>query len=100
MLLTKNWIYLDLQKTGCTFLRRNLLEIFPENIFVQTAKHSIPEIKLNIPKIITIRDPKKYYFSLWSYGIDQKGALLLDIGHQLISVESGEVRLLSSLSNS
>lgn len=75
MLLTKNWIYLDLQKTGCTFLRENLLEIFPKNIFVQTAKHSVPEINLNIPKIITIRDPEKYYFSLWSYGIDQKGGL-------------------------
>ena len=34
------------------------------------------------------------------HGIDQKGALLLDIGHKLISVESGEVHLFSSLSNS
>ena len=33
-------------------------------------------------------------------GVDQKGALLLDIGSQLISVESGEVHLLSSLFNS
>lgn len=33
-------------------------------------------------------------------GIDEKGALLLDIGSQLISVESGEVHLLSSLFNS
>ena len=73
MLKTRDWIYLDLEKTGRTFIRDKFLKIFSEDFFEEKTKHSLQEYKLTIPKIISIRDPVSYYFSLWSYGIDHKG---------------------------
>ena len=73
MLSTKKWIYLDLEKTGCTFFREKLLKIYPDEIFDEQNKHSPQKIFTKVPKIITIREPESYYFSLWSYGLDQKG---------------------------
>ena len=75
MLATKSWIYLDLEKTGCTTLRSALLKLNPENLFIEQRKHSLQQKKNNLPKIITIRDPYKYYFSLWRYGLDQRGGV-------------------------
>lgn len=79
MLKTKNWIYLDLEKTGCTFLRNKLLSIYPEKIFEEKTKHSLQVNRVSSPKIITIREPEAYYFSLWSYGIDHKGGFFNSI---------------------
>ena len=62
-----------LEKTGCTFLRSKLLSIYPEKIFEEKTKHSLQVNRVSSPKIITIREPEAYYFSLWSYGIDHKG---------------------------
>lgn len=73
MLATKSWIYLDLEKTGSTFLRHILLSIFPQDDFMETRKHLPMENATNLPTIMTIRDPCEYYFSLWSYGLDKKG---------------------------
>ena len=73
MLETSEWIYLDLKKTGCTFLRQKLKDIFSDDIFIHTKKHSPQIHKTNIPKILTIRNPYEYYLSLWFYGLDQKG---------------------------
>ena len=73
MLKTKNWIYLDLEKTGCTFIRDKLLKLYPEKFFEENKKHSLQLNKVDVPKIITIREPESYYFSLWSYGIDGRG---------------------------
>ena len=75
MLKTNNWIYLDLQKTGSLFFKRKLLEIFPKSHFDIDKRHGIQLINYDIPKIITIRDPESYYFSLWSYGLKQMGGL-------------------------
>ena len=75
MLATKSWIYLDLEKTGCTTLRSVLLKLYPENLFIEKRKHSLQLKRNNLPKIITVRDPYKYYFSLWRYGLDQKGGI-------------------------
>ena len=74
MLATNSWIYLDLQKTGCTFIRKKLLEIFPNELYIEEKKHKIQSEYSDLPKIITIRDPYQYYFSLWCYGLDKKGA--------------------------
>tara|TARA_B100000886_G_scaffold273218_2_gene197135 strand:+ start:1610 stop:2395 length:786 start_codon:yes stop_codon:yes gene_type:complete len=73
MLKTKDWIYLDLEKTGGTFLTKKLVEIFAKNKFEKIRKHSPQEIIENVPKIITIREPNSYYFSLWTYGLEKKG---------------------------
>ena len=73
MLKTKDWIYLDLEKTGGTFLTKKLVEIFSKNKFEKIGKHTPQKSIENIPKIITIRDPNSYYFSLWTYGLEKKG---------------------------
>ena len=75
MLETSKWIYLDLQKTGSTFLRKKLLKIFPISEFLITKKHQPQTKKSNKIKFITIRDPFDYYFSLWSYGLEKKGGV-------------------------
>ncbi len=75
MLETSKWIYLDLQKTGSTFLRKKLLKIYPTSEFLITKKHLPQTKKSNKIKFITIRDPFNYYFSLWSYGLERKGGV-------------------------
>ena len=73
MLQTNSWIYLPVQKTGSTFLSKKLIEIFGKREFSKNRKHGIQRTTTPKPKIITIRDPFDYYFSLWSYGLDSKG---------------------------
>ena len=75
MLKSRNWIYLDLEKTGCTFLRRKLLKIYSQDYFEITQKHQPIKYNYSIPKIITIREAESYYYSLWSYGLKKKGGL-------------------------
>jgi len=75
MILTKDWIYLDLQKTGSTFLRGKLLKIFPQipDSPEFSGKHRVCGEFHNGLRLMTIRDPFDYYYSLWSYGIDGRG---------------------------
>ena len=64
MLKSESWLYLDLQKTGCTFLRDKLSNI-TECTQLRGKKHSAPSSQdLKLPTILTIRDPSTYYFSL------------------------------------
>ena len=56
MLETNSWIYLDLEKTGCTFLRSKLIGLFPDSEFTNTEKHMIQNFKSSRIKILTIRD--------------------------------------------
>ena len=75
MLKSNDWLYLDLQKTGCTFLREKLPQV-SDSENVKGKKHEAPSASdYNLPKILTIRDPATYYLSLWSYGLDKKGGL-------------------------
>ena len=75
MLKSDDWLYLDLQKTGCTFLRKKLPHI-SDSENVKGKKHIVPSASdYTLPKILTIRDPSTYYFSLWSYGLDKRGGL-------------------------
>ena len=73
MLKSKNWIYLDLEKTGCAFLRVKFQKIYPKDYFEITREHQAPLYNYSIPRIITIREPESYYFSLWSYGLEERG---------------------------
>ena len=74
MIITQSWVYLDLQKTGCTFLREKLLQIFPSIGKSKSRKHSRCKDFHNGIRLMTIRDPFDYYYSLWSYGLDKRGA--------------------------
>ena len=74
MIGTNAWIYLGLQKTGSSFMRLALNKIFNEKFNQKGNKHSREKkILEGRIRIITIRDPVKYYFSLWSYGLEKKG---------------------------
>ena len=73
MLRTADWIYLDLEKTGCSFLTRKLRRICKGASFLKEKKHSRPKVVDSVPKILTIRQPFLWYFSLWSYGLDGYG---------------------------
>ena len=73
MLQTNTWIYLTVQKTGSTFLSKKLIEIYGQAAFSKDRKHGLQKKSTSKSKIITIRDPFDYYFSLWSYGLDGKG---------------------------
>lgn len=73
MLRTADWTYLDLEKTGCSFLTRKLRRICEGAKFVKEKKHSRPKVVDSTPKILTVRQPFLWYFSLWSYGLDGCG---------------------------
>lgn len=78
MLSTSEWIYLDLEKSGCTFLRAALQRLFAPECFVNMRKHSLMSHEVGLPKIMTIRHPCEYYFSLWRYGLDGHGGFLIN----------------------
>lgn len=73
MLATRSWVYLDLEKSGSTFMRNILQSLFPLDEFTETKKHRLMKTEPCVPKLMTIRDPHEYYFSLWSYGLQKKG---------------------------
>ena len=79
MLRTADWTYLDLEKTGCSFLTRKLRRICEGAKFVKEKKHSRPKVVDSSPKILTIRQPFLWYFSLWSYGLDGYGKFFLSL---------------------
>ena len=79
MLSTSKWIYLDLEKSGCTFLRAALQQLFAPECFVNTSKHSLVSCEVDLPRIMTIRHPCEYYFSLWRYGLDGRGGFFAQL---------------------
>jgi hypothetical protein len=72
MLSYDSFIYLDLEKTGCTFLRETLKVICASRP-VQDIKHLPLQALPAVPRIMTIRHPLNYYVSLWKYGLDGRG---------------------------
>ena len=92
MLQTDSWVYLDLQKTGCTFLREKLFAIFPQ---IQESQNTIKHRSCNKfhkgLRLMTIRDPFDYYFSLWSYGVDGYGGLQKDLKIKLSSSDYSQI---------
>ena len=97
MLSTSEWIYLDLEKSGCTFLRAALQRLFAPECFVNMRKHSLMSHEVGLPKIMTIRHPCEYYFSLWRYGLDGHGgffdqlsSLFPDLSRKMYEEETPE----------
>ena len=73
MLEFKQFVFLDLKKTGSTFLREVLLRSIEEEP-IKAGKHKPPTVgAIKKPSVMTIRDPHLYYHSLWSYGLDGRG---------------------------
>lgn len=81
MLSTSEWIYLDLEKSGCTFLRTALQELFSADCFLETRKHFLMPYEVVLPKIMTIRNPSEYCFSLWRYGLDGRGGFFRQLSN-------------------
>ena len=86
MLRTADWTYLDLEKSGCSFLTRKLRRICKDASFIKEKKHSRPKVLDQNPKILTVRQPFLWYFSLWSYGLDGNGKFFRSFSKQYPSV--------------
>ena len=69
-------VYLDLQKTGSTFVSRFLSETCNLRV-VREWKHGriYSRRRRNVFYFITVRHPVAQYSSLFRYGLDRKGAL-------------------------
>lgn len=69
-------IYIQLQKTGCTHIAYLLRTLFNGK---QIGKHNAATKKqiATTPYVISsIRNPWDWYLSLWTYGVEAKGALM------------------------
>lgn len=74
MLVNDKLIFLQLQKTGSTFIESRIFELLPET--QQLGKHyRIPhEFNIGARKVIgSIRNPWDWYLSYWSYSCLRKG---------------------------
>lgn len=86
MLRTADWTYLDLEKSGCSFLTSKLRRICKDAIFIKEKKNSRPKVVDQNPKILTIQQPFLWYFSLWSSGLDGDGKFFRSFSKQYPSV--------------
>lgn len=85
MIQSDNWIYLHLQKTGGTFIESKLLEIFRGSSALEVLRKHHREVSI-VPgrlRMMNIRDPINYYFSLWSYGLDSQGGFFRRLSRRL-----------------
>lgn len=75
MLIHDQFVFLELQKTGSTHIKRTLERLFGgEN----RGKHNVPPpdlVRSGRAFIGSVRDPWGWYLSLWSYGCQRRGAL-------------------------
>ena len=82
----ETFVYLDMEKTGSTFISRLLNKFVPEPLVRQ--KHHEPMGKDFDPKkfyFISVRNPLDSYLSLYSFGCQQQGkvyARLRNNGHE------------------
>ncbi|MGI9317080.1 MAG: hypothetical protein ACR2QW_07095 [bacterium] len=75
MFVSKEIVFLELQKTGCTHIRNLLMEVVGGNL---VEKHNQLSENFNTDGAIlvgSIRNPWEWYNSLWAYGCDRKGAI-------------------------
>ncbi len=82
MLITDKFIYLELQKTGCSHTQQILAEIFSSNCKIIGQHNTYDSISPeligdfeNKIKVGNVRNPWDWYVSMWAYGCGQKGAL-------------------------
>jgi len=82
MLISKQFIYLELHKTGCTHTRdilyrhcKDECEIIGKHNTYEQIPRKYREIFKERIKIANIRNPWDWYVSLWSFGCQGKGGL-------------------------
>ena len=84
MLITENYIYIELQKRGCSHTRKILMDIPSfngdhwgiHNSFYNTPDEFLKEIEFEQKiKIGNIRNPWAWYVSLWAFGCMKQGGL-------------------------
>ena len=76
MFVTDSFVYIQMQKTGCTHIASLLNEIFEGQ---QIGKHNAlapSELLPNRIVISSIRNPWDWYLSLWLYGVAGKGGFM------------------------
>jgi hypothetical protein len=77
MLICEKIVFVELQKTGSTHIKKLLREILGGK---NDGKHNVPTQELldsGRQFLGSIRDPWGWYLSLWSYGCQQQGELFL-----------------------
>lgn len=73
MIISDKFVYMDLQKTGCTYIRHLLKDLLGCEF---AGKHNIARPELFNGKrtfLSSIRNPWTWYLSLWAFGCDNKG---------------------------
>jgi len=89
MVITDTFIYLELQKTGCSHTKQILANVFGSKCQI-VEKHFTydkvsPEILgdfENKLKVGNIRNPWDWYVSLWAFGCQRKGGLYSRLTNQ------------------
>lgn len=90
LIIAENLIYIQLQKTGCTFVEKVLREIFdvkkigkhtyldPDgNVRIISNDRKIGRVSNIKDKLVigSVRNPWRWYVSLWAFGCQNKGAI-------------------------
>jgi hypothetical protein len=74
MFITEKFIYIQLQKTGCTHIADLLSQLFEGE---QMGSHNaVIKNQNNSIYISSIRNPWDWYLSLWAYGVQGKGGVM------------------------
>lgn len=82
MLISEKLVFVELQKTGSTHIKRLLKEIVGGK---NDGKHNVPTPELlasGKPFLGSVREPWGWYLSLWSYGCQQQGELFLRLTNE------------------
>lgn len=80
MLIYPSFIYLQNQKTGCTFVETCLRKFCSEPL-LQYRKHATLTDMPNKFCFINVRQPIDLYRSLYAYGVDGKGEIYFRLKH-------------------
>ncbi len=79
MMAYPSFIYLQNQKTGCTFVETFLRKFCSEPLLAH-AKHAALHRSPGKFCFTNVREPLALYRSLFTYGLDGKGSVFCDCG--------------------
>lgn len=75
MFVSKNIVYLELHKTGCTHIRSVLKELIDGKLISKHNQASSSLFGKGRKFLGSVRDPWEWYTSLWAYGCDHRGSV-------------------------
>ncbi len=76
MFTTDRFIYIQMQKTGCTHIAKLLSKIFDGKQVGTHNTASKEQIDSDLYFISSIRNPWDWYLSLWTYGVQGRGGVM------------------------